>query len=179
MKKSITAAMTRRMIIIDMKKIKTPQRPLFSKAKKGDEEKRRKDWFYLRSCFEQEPKDEAGCSFGRKEWEEGKQKWQIWRLRIYELPREQGQIRPLTSQCKIHRRRARRRFDQKTRSIHRPLLHEARAVKRTLWCIRLRLWEKVKEGERALATYNECQHFGIQNRQSTLVDSPPYESIKL
>lgn len=35
MKKSITAAITRRITTIDMKKINTPQRPLFSNAKEN------------------------------------------------------------------------------------------------------------------------------------------------
>ena len=40
-KKSITAAITRRITTIDMKKIKTPQRPLFSNAKENMKSRKR------------------------------------------------------------------------------------------------------------------------------------------
>ena len=67
MKKSITAAITRRITTIDMKKIKTPQRPLFSKATDISVKLRVTILTHQNNYFEQELKDEAACSFGQRE----------------------------------------------------------------------------------------------------------------
>ena len=66
MKKSITAAMTRRMMIMDMKKIKTPQRPLFSKANKMHEYGKERLSFTCVAVSSKDQKTELGAVLDEK-----------------------------------------------------------------------------------------------------------------